>query len=255
MTDIKEENILNTLLRGLRVLEAFSEINEPQSPADLSKATGLPRATVGRILNTLLSAGYVTFENKRYELTPKILLLSQAYLSSSNLPSLVQPTLEHLTELSGESSSLTVLSKTEIIYIARSARKSISFTKDSVLIGSTLPAYCTSTGRVLLASKPRSTQLKILNESQLIPHTEFTVTDTTKLLGILDKVKEDGYAVVDQEVELGICSIAIPITNRQNEVIAAINISTHTLRTASEEVKAKFLGHLKMASEYLKKIL
>lgn len=255
MNITKDENNLSTLIRGLKVLEAFSDIAEPQSAADIARITDLPRATTGRILTTLFNAGYVSYENKRYELTPKILLLSQSYLASNNLPDLVRPTLEHITAQSDESSSLTVLSKTEVIYIARSSRKSLTITRDSVLIGSSLPAYCTSTGRVLLAALPKNEQMSILLESDLKAHTDYTVTDVTELLALLDQTQKDGFSIVDQEVELGICSIAVPVKNRRNEVVAALNISTHTLRTPSEDVKDSFLGHLKSASEYLQRLL
>lgn len=255
MNTPSDDKILNTLMRGLIVLEAFSETSEPLSAANIAKITNLPRATVGRILNTLQSAGYVSFENRHYALTPKILLLSQAHLSSNNLPALIQPTLEHITEILDEACSLTVLSGTEVIYIARSIRKSLSIMKDPVLIGTTLPAYCTSTGRILLSTLPRDEQKSILEESDLKAHTKYTVTDIDELLDIIKLSKENGYALSNQEVELGICSIATAVKNNKGEVVGAINISTHTVRTKPEEMIDNFLEHLLTASEYLEKIL
>lgn len=255
MSTPNDDNILNTLMRGLIVLEAFAETSDPLSAAAIAKITNLPRATVGRILNTLQSAGYVSSENKHYALTPKILLLSQAHLSSNSLPALVQPTLEHITNTLDEACSLTILSGTEVIYIARAARKSLSIMKDPVLIGTSLPAYCSSTGRILLSTLPLEKQETILKESVIKAHTKYTITEIDELLEIIRLSKKNGYAISNQEVELGICSIATIVKNSKGEVVGAINISTNTARTKPEEIVDNFLEHLLAASAYLEKIL
>lgn len=242
-----EGNLLLSFARGLTVIETFSQTNAPQSMADLAKLTKLPRATIRRILLTLENSGYVLESDKKYQLTPKVLTLAQAYLASANLPQAMQPILEDITKQTGESSSFAVLDETTIIYVARSSEERMRIMSSSLHVGSTLPAYCTSMGRAILSQLHRDKQLDILEKSHIVRHTEHTLVDIQEILNVLDADRINGYSFVNQELELGLCSIAVPVKSRDNKVLGSLNISTHVLRTDPAKVKDKYLPFLKAA--------
>ena len=214
--------------RGLRVIRAFGPGREHMTLADIAKLTDLPRATVRRALFTLVSLGYAADDGRQFRLTPRILSLGHAYLSSTPLPGLLQPALESVSEMTRESCSASILDGTEIVYIARSATKRIMSV--GLNVGSRLPAYCTSMGRILLAAEPVEKQKILLQQSPIKALTKKTVTDQAQLLSELAKVQAQGYAYVDQELETGLCSLAVPVLSTKGEVVAAINVSTQASR-------------------------
>lgn len=238
---------LLSFARGLKVIEVFSRTNAPQSMADIAKLTQLPRATVRRILMTLEDTGYALENGRQYQLTPKILTLAQAYLASAQLPQAVQPVLEETTRQTGEASSFGVLEGVNIIYVARSAEEKMRIMSNSLHVGSTLAAYCTSMGRSILSQLSRAEQIAILEQSSIIQHTPYTLVDINDILETLDNDRANGYSIVNQELELGLCSIAVPVKNRNNQVVGALNISTHALRTDPDELKEKYLPYLQSA--------
>lgn len=243
---------LLSFARGLRVIEVFSRTTAPQSMADIAKLTQLPRATVRRILMTLEDMGYALEYGKKYQLTPKILTLAQAYLASAQLPQIVQPILEETTKQTGEASSFGVLEGVNVIYVARSAEEKMRIMSSSLHVGSTLAAYCTSMGRAILSQLPRAEQIALLERSNLVRHTPYTLVDINDILKTLDDDRANGYSIVNQELELGLCSIAVPVKNRNNQVVGALNISTHALRTDPDELKEKYLMHLLSALESIR---
>lgn len=246
-----DPNFISAFARGLIVIEAFSQANGPQTISDLSKTTGFSRATVRRVLYTLLQLGYVSLDGRYYELTSKILVLAHTYLTSQNLPNMAQPILESITKELDEASSMAVLIQNEIIYTARSSDKTHRIMSNTLSVGSHLPAYCTSMGRVLLAALPEEEQKEVLQNSQLKAYTPYTLYNEEELLEELKTIADQGYALVNQELELGLCSIAVPLIDKTGKVVAAINTSTHALRNRPEEVLEKFLPVLQNAAQLL----
>jgi len=241
------------LARGLAVIRTFGDGREQQTLAEISRLTDLPRATVRRSLLTLQSLGFIASDGKHFALTPAVLSLGFAYLAATPLPRLIQPTLENVSEKTHESSSATVLDGDEIVYVARAATKRIMSVGLSV--GSRLPAFCTSMGRVLFAARPPEEVAARLAATPLPALTPRTQTSVPALLDTLARVREEGYCMVDQELELGLRSIAVPVRNAQGTVVAAMNVSAQAGRISSETLIAEVLPVLRMASEALAPVL
>lgn len=246
-----DPDFISAFARGLIIFETLSRCKKPQTMSDISKMTGFPRASVRRGLYTLIQLGYVRQDERYYELTSKILRLAHDYITSQNLPSAAQPILEDITKQLDEASSMAVLVQNEIIYIARSSENTQRIMSNTLTVGSHLPAYCTSMGRVLLAAESVENQLEILNLTNIRKHTEHTVTDINELLKIFSDVKEQGYSLVYQELEIELCSIAVPVFDKTGKVIASINVSTHALRNSPQEVKERFLPTLQKSATIL----
>jgi IclR family pca regulon transcriptional regulator len=228
-----------SLARGLRVIEAFEGHTEGQTVADISRGTSLSRAAARRSLLTLELLGYVESSGRTYRLKTRVLKLGFSYLSSNSLPTIVQPTLEHITELVHESSSLGVLDGEQIVYIGRSTAKRVMSVGLSV--GSRLPAYCTSLGRVLLAALPEEELTAYLQTTTVKALTPKTITDRQLLGDIIRSVRSDGFAITDEELELGLRSIAVPVRTHQNRVVAAMNIGVQAARVSAAELIHRFL--------------
>jgi IclR family pca regulon transcriptional regulator len=233
--------------RGLSVIRAFDIGRESMTLAEVAKLTDLPRATVRRSLYTLQALGFVASDGKQFRLTPKILSLGYAYLASTPLPRVIQPALEHVSETTHESCSASILDGTEIVYIARAATKRIMSV--GLAVGSRLPAHVTSMGRVLLASEPPERQKALLAASDLKALTPRTETRPERLLAILEGVRADGYALVDQELEIGLCSLGVPIRNATGHVVAAMNVSVQSGRVSTEAMLGTVLPVLQDAAE------
>jgi IclR family transcriptional regulator, pca regulon regulatory protein len=234
-----DPNFVLSLARGLAIIEAFEGHKEGLSVADLSRQTGLSRAAVRRVLITLEMLGYAELSGRVFRLRTRVLKLGFSYLSSTSLPAMAQPILEQITERVHESSSISVLDGDQIVYVARSAAKRVMSVGLSV--GSRLPCYCTSMGRVLLASLPDETSLAYIERIQIKALTPRTVTCKTELAEIIRRVRSDGFALADEELELGLRSIAVPVKTRQGETIAAMNIGVHAARVPATEMIHRFL--------------
>lgn len=234
-----DPNFVLSLARGLEVLETFEGHTEGQSVADIARSTGLSRAAVRRLLITLEQLGYAEYTGRVYRLKTRVLKLGFSYLTSTSLPTIAQPILEHITETVQESSSLSVLEGDEIVYLARSAAKRVMSVGLSV--GSRLPAYCTSMGRVLLAALPDLELTAHLDRIELKALTPKTVTDKELLHEMILRVRGQDFALADEELELGLRSIAVPVRNRQNRVVAAINIGVHAARVSAGEMIERLL--------------
>lgn len=236
---MRETDFVGGFAKGLKVIEAFGEASPRMSITEISKQTGLDRATARRLLLTLAELGYAHYDGKFFELTPKILRLGHAYLSATPLARLVQPFLDQLSEKVGHSASVSVLDGTEIVYLARASQRRVM--SINLMPGSRLPAYCASMGRVLLAYLPVQEADTILHQSDLKKLTDRTRTDIEELQLELANVRRDGYAINDQELERGLCSIAVPLFDRRDRVIAAINIGAPAAVVPASELKDKFL--------------
>jgi IclR family pca regulon transcriptional regulator len=222
----------------------------PSDALTLSEAaarTGLARAVVRRFLYTLVELGYVITDGKYFRLTAKILDLGFAYLSSFSLPKIAERFLEEVTLETKESSSASVLDGEDIVYVARvQTRRIISI---SLGIGSRLPAFCTSMGRVLLAHLPSEELEKFLKTANLRRFTERTICDPETLRKELRNVRKQGYALVDQELEIGLRSLALPVFASHSQAVAAINIGTQAARTSKNELLQHFLPVLRTAAK------
>ncbi len=238
-----------SLARGLSIIEAFEGSLGGRTVADVARHTGLSRAAVRRSLVTLQALGYVQSSGPIFRLTTRVLRLGLTYLSSASLPSLAQPILERVTEAVHESSSLCVLEGAEIVYIARSSAKRVMSVGLSV--GSRLPAYCTSIGRVLLAAMTDEQLSAYLKGLQAKALTTRTVTEKRQLREIIVRIRTDGFALTDEELELGLRSIAVPVRARGGRVVAAMNIGVHAARVSAAEMIHRFLPILRNSARAL----
>jgi IclR family pca regulon transcriptional regulator len=232
-------DFVQSLERGLAVIRAFDAEHRELGLSDVARATGLTRAAARRFLLTLVELGYVRFDGGRFSLRPRVLELGFAYLSSLGLPEIALPHMERLVAQTNESSSISVLDDTDVVYVVRvPTRRIMSIT---LVVGTRLPAYATSMGRVLLAALPPAELEERLSRTELRPLTPSTVTDPGTLRRILDAVRRDGCAVVDQELEEGLRSAAVPIRDASGAVTAALNVSVHASRASMEALRGDFL--------------
>ncbi|MPY80968.1 MAG: helix-turn-helix domain-containing protein [Actinophytocola sp.] len=233
---------VQSLERGLVVIQAFADHTSALSLSEVAEITGLSRPTVRRMLLTLTRMGYVRCDGRGFALTPRVLNLGYAYLSSLNVTDVAQPYMEQLVEHTRESSSMAILDDTEIVYIARVPTKRIM--SIMLAIGTRLPAYATSMGRVLLADLSEQDLDRYFARVEPRRLTPRTVTDEHQLRTILKEVSERGWALVDQELEDGVRSIAAPVRNASGQVIAALNSSSHAGRVPLETLRKSFLPSL-----------
>jgi len=240
---------MTSLARGLHVVRAFAGVDRRLTIADVSRATGLTRAVVRRCLYTLRELGYAATDGRAYFLQPRILNLGYAYLSTAPVPIAAQPVLEEMSATLGEASSVAVLDDSAVVYVARAATKRIMSV--TLGVGSRLPAYCTALGRVLLAHLSEEQAATELAKIEFIAHTKHTVTSRKKLEELLAGVRTDGYALNDQELEIGLRSIAVPVRNVVGTVVAAMNVSTQASRVSQRELIERALPVLQTAAERL----
>ncbi len=244
---------VTALARGLAVIRAFGRDPAEPTLTDLAKATELPRATVRRCVHTLVGLGYAQSDGRHFSLTPKILTLGYAYLSTASLPRVAQPFLERISESCNESCSLSILEGDEVVYLARSARKRIMSVDLSV--GSLLPAYCTSMGRVLLAALPEDEVCNRLARAKLEQFTPHTIVDPDALREILNGVRRQGFALVDQELEVGLRSLAVPVFGAGGKVVAAMNVSAQAGRVDIVQLRGPLLDSLRLGVAELSAVL
>jgi len=250
-----DPDFMTSLARGLAVLMAFDDQQRALTCAQLSQRTGLARAVVRRCLHTLTLLGFAGCDDGRYfRLTPKVLALGHAYLSSSPLVALAPIVLDKLAARTGESCSVATLEGRDIAYVARSKGGDRIMSIDLGL-GSRLPAYCTSMGRVLLAALPPAKLDAYLAEAELVRRTSRTLTAPGKLREAIDLARAQGYAVNDQELEVGLRSIAVPVRERRGQVIAALNIGTLTSRRSVAELETRLLPLLRDAADEFGRML
>ncbi|MDN0081699.1 IclR family transcriptional regulator C-terminal domain-containing protein [Crenobacter sp. SG2305] len=245
-----DPNFMTSLARGLAVIQAFSQQRRLMSISQISQKTGIPRAAVRRCLYTLAKLGFVAAEDGRnFALRPRILSLGHAYLASTPLAKAAQPVLRHVSNALNESSSIAILDGDEILYIARASTSRI-MTID-LDIGSRLPASSTSMGRVLLSGLPAEEMSAYLDRVKLVQYTPNTLITREKLAAELAKVKSQGYSVIDQELEIGLRSIAVPILSQSGKVVAAINVGVQAARVSVAEMETRVLPVLREAAEEL----
>ena len=237
---------VQSLQRGLAVIRAFGADRPDMTISEVAEATGTTRATARRFLLTLESLGHVRSNDRRFSLTPQVLELGYAYLSSLEWWQIAQPHMETAAHEIQESCSAAVLNGNEVIYVARVSTTRIMTINLS--IGTRLPAYVTSLGRVLLAHQSPEYLDRFLADLAPKKFTDRTKTDQGELREVLDTVRLKGYALVDQELETGLRSLAVPILDRNGRILAALNVGTHAARTRLEDMISRFLPVLHEAS-------
>mgnify|MGYP001282436926 FL=1 len=224
---------VQSFARGLEVIEAFGQA-PTMTLTEIAEATGLSRATVRRFVHTLVKLGYVRANEKHFALTPKIMNLGFAYLASQPLVELVDPVLTNLSKELGQSTSVSVLDGTDVVYIAR--QETTSIMRINITVGTRFPAYATSMGRVLLAGLDEAQLDEYFATADIQEVTDYTITDEAALRAEFDKIRKQGYAVVKEELEVGLASVAVPIRNRAGTTVAAMNTSVAVTRQSPEDL-------------------
>lgn len=238
----RDSDFVQSLDRGLAVIRAFGPDRERLSLSEVARATGLTRAAARRFLLTLVKLGYVRSDGREFSLRPRVLELGYAYLSGLALPDVAAPHLEELVGRLRESSSISVLDGEQIVYVCRVPTKRIMTL--AISVGTRFPAYATSMGRVLLADLPEDELEGYLAGVTLEALTANTVTDTGQLRGIVREAARQGYAIVDQELEEGLRSVAAPIRGAPDVGTAAVNVSAHASRVSMEAMAERILPQL-----------
>ncbi|KHL12512.1 UNVERIFIED_CONTAM: IclR family transcriptional regulator [Mumia flava] len=238
---------MQSLQRGLAVIRAFDADHPRMTLSEVSRQADLSRATTRRFLHTLVSLGYTATDGREFWLTPRVLELGYAYLSSVSLPEIATPHLRRLTDDVHESSSVSVLDGSDIVYVARVHTRRIMTV--AISVGTRFPAYATSMGRVLLAGLPDDELDAALPAGGLAALTPRTITDPDELRAELVRVRAQGWAFLDQELELGLCAVAAPVRDRDGRVVAAVNVSIATSGGQSEQARDRLLPHLLSTTE------
>jgi IclR family transcriptional regulator, pca regulon regulatory protein len=244
---------IESLDRGLRVLQSFGIDRRPMTLSDIAKSANLPRATVRRILMTLQKSGFVSGDERLFSLTPRVLLLASAYLTSNQISTVMQPLMDEVAAKAKEVCSLAVLDEDEVVFVARSSPARIF--SAGLDIGYRLPAFCTSVGRVLLGRLTNDELTRKIEGMTLKAPTAATLMDKPTLIATIIADRTKGYSLVDREAEEGFRSISVPIRRYDGAVVAAANIGTHVDRITTGEMIDRFLPLLKELSISAKPLL
>jgi IclR family transcriptional regulator, pca regulon regulatory protein len=243
----RNPDYVQSLERGLAVIRAFGVDSPELRLSDVARATGLTRAAARRFLLTLVQLGYVRQDGSTFSLRPRILELGYAYLSALSLPEVAQPHMESLVGEVNESSSVAVLDDLDIIYVARvPTRRIMSIT---IAVGTRLPAYATSMGRVLLAGLEPGALAERLERMEIERLTSTTVPDVNALRDRIHAARDVGWAAVDQELEQGVRSAAVPIRDASQAVVAALNVSVHATRMTMPALRREVVPRLLRTAE------
>lgn len=235
-------DLIAGLDKGLQVIEAFDQERSKLTITEVAERTGLTRAAARRYLITLVHLGYARQQDKLFWLTPKVLRLGQSYLHSARLPRIVQPLLYRLAYSLGEAASAGILEDGQLVCVAAvSAGRVVSGTLQP---GTRVPAFCTANGRVLLASLAPAQVAAYLDGVAPEKLTEYTIVDKPRLALEIDRARAQGYAVVNQELELGLRTIGVPLRNFRGETVAAMNVSLHAARMPVEDIVERCLPSL-----------
>jgi IclR family pca regulon transcriptional regulator len=242
---IDSPDYIQSLDRGLRVLRSFNRDRPRVTLSEVATQIRLSRAVVRRSLLTLRHLGYVALQGRHFSLTPRVLELGHSYLSSLDLTELAQEAMEQLSQGVGESSSMAVLDGSDIVYVARvPVRRLMSV---ALGVGARLPAFAASMGRVLLADKSDCDLADWLRENTFRPITPHTLYKTRSLKAEILRVRRHGYAFVSQELEPGLCSIAVPIRSSAGQVVCGLNVSMRYSDDVRLVALKKMLPSLKRA--------
>lgn len=247
------DGYVQSFARGLEVIRSFSALAPSQTLSEVAENSGLSRSGARRILLTLQALGYVLSDGKRFTLTARILDLGFAYLSSMPIWNLAEPSMEALVETVRESCSAAVLDGTDIVYVLRVPTHKIM--SINLGVGSRLPAFCTSLGRVLLAGLSESEMLDCLRQSDRTARTAHTLTTLKDLSASIALVRQQRWCLVNQELEEGLITMAAPVINRAGKTVAALNISGQANRTSARVMQDRMLEPLLLATRKVSQLL
>jgi IclR family pca regulon transcriptional regulator len=237
---------LQSLERGIAVIQVFSRERPALTLSEVARLTGITRATARRILLTLEDVGHVRSDGRLFSLTPRVLTLGWAYLSSLNLWETAQPMMEELASATNESCSAATLDLPDVVYVARMPTRRIMAI--SLGVGTRLPAHCTGMGRVLLAGLPDAELDAFLAHAHLEAFTDRTITDRGRLREAIETVRRNGWALLDQELEIGLRSVAAPL-RAGGQTVAALNVATAAPRVPLDELRGTLLPQLLSAAD------
>lgn len=249
----KNTETVQSLVKGLAVIKAFDQQRPTMTLSEVASVTDFTRAATRRFLLTLVSEGYAKQEGKQFSLTAKVLDLGFSYLSTLDIWHNAKPLMTVLVEQLNESCSAAVLDGFDVVYVARVAttKRIMSITLN---VGTRLPAFATSMGRVLLADMTFSALEHFINTCSIERFTDYTITEKQALMAEIAKVKMQGYSMVEQELELGLTSISVPVHNGAGEVIAALNVSTHMSQTARQQIFEVILPALQQCARQVERL-
>ncbi|AKO54151.1 IclR family transcriptional regulator [Marinobacter psychrophilus] len=248
-----DRDYVGALASGLAVLQAFDAERCRMTLSEVATRTGMDRAKARRLLLTLHALGFVKRNGRQFELTPRVLELGYAYQASNQYRVVIQQQLEDITEELGESSSLAVLDADDVVYVVRSSARH-RLMAITLSVGTRLPAVYTSMGRVLLAQLSEADVGAFFERVKLEAFTAFSITNPAALKQEIDRVRKNGYAIVDQELDSGLRSVAVPVFARSGELLGAINISTNAARVDMARLADVYLPRLQEAAAAVSKM-
>jgi IclR family pca regulon transcriptional regulator len=246
---VERREVMGGLAKGLEVIRAFTREQPLLTLSQVAATAGLPAATARRCLHTLEELGYVTRSGRSFLLRPKVLELGSAYLESMNIETMTRNHLEELAHRTGDSASLSVLDGIEIVYVARASARTLL--RLEAHVGSRLPAYPTSMGRVLLAGLDRERLDRYFAAARLEPLTEHTVVDRTRLERLIDECRRNGYSAVEDELAYGVVAVAVPVVDQSGRVVAALNSSGHSKKLGKAAMVRERLPMLREISRQI----
>lgn len=244
---VSDRDYVNSLARGLEVICAFNRSKPRMTLSDMARSTGMTRATVRRLLLTLVREGYAETDGKYFQLRPKVLRLGHAVLSSMNIWDVAQPIMNELSVKLRESCFAAVLDGDEVVYVARA--NSDRLVNIGISVGSRAPVHAVSTGRVMLAALPDDELQTCLDGMQLERFTPNTTLSKVQLRNLIEEARMKGWSIVDQELEVGLRSISVPIRTPKGEVVAALNVCCPSSRNSLEDMRTRILTELMTASQ------
>lgn len=245
--DANDRDYVASLARGLEVISAFTKSRPKMTLSDIARSTGMSRATVRRLLLTLVREGYADKDDKLFYLKPKVLKLGYSAVSSMSMLDVIQPVMNELADKLQESVFAAVLAGEEVFYVARaSADRLINV---GITVGKRAPAFAVSTGRILLAAEPEEVRERYLDNVRLEKLTPNTVTSKVKLRALIEEARIANYSIVDQEMEAGLGAISVPIRNGEGKVIAALNVCCPSSRSTIQDMQKHILPEMIAASQ------
>ncbi len=246
----KPADHVGAFAKGLRIIEAFGAERPRMSITEAARQSDLDRATARRCLLTLHHEGYADYDGKFFTLTHRALRLGLGAMAALPLPQIVQPWLDQLADQIGQSCSVGVLDETEIVYVARAAQRRVM--SIGLMPGSRLPAFCTSMGRVLLSALPEDDCRTRIEASNLTPRTPQSLSDPDAIQRAIEETRLAGFAIVDQEIELGLRSIAVPLIDARGKTVAALNTGMAAVQNSAEDLIDLYLPSLQRVQNNLR---
>jgi len=247
VADAGDRDYVASLARGLEVISAFTKSRPKMTLSDIARSTGMSRATVRRLLLTLVREGYAEKDDKLFYLKPKVLKLGYSAVSSMSMLDVIQPVMNELAEKLQESVFAAVLAGEDVFYVARATSERLI--NVGITVGKRAPAFAVSTGRILLAAEPEAVREKYLDGVKLEKLTPNTVTSKVKLRALIEEARLSNYSIVDQELEVGLGAISVPIRNGEGKVIAALNVCCPSSRSSVQDMQKQILPEMMAASQ------